>query len=136
MVFQKDELDILISEFLCNQKEYGYTESKPEWYPSILDYINDNYDQQLTLDKLAQSVNLHPNYLARRFKHVHRVTIGEFIRGVRLKKAYMLLVTEKSSLSEITYQAGFYDQPHFSNTFYSTFKARPKKLRQSFMRLI
>jgi len=123
-----NELDCLITETIFQKLDITNTNKTPSWYIQIIEKIKDDYSSSLSLSSLANSVSLHPNYLARKFKSLNGMTLGDYIRKTRLENACLELSSNKR-LTDISLETGFYDQSHFSNTFRSTFNMSPKELR-------
>lgn len=98
----------------------------------VINKVRDDYDSPISLSSLADFVSLHPNYLARKFKQLNGMTLGDYIRNTRLENACLLLNSNKR-LTDISLETGFYDQPHFSNAFRSTFNISPKELRHFYL---
>jgi len=55
------------------------------------------------------------------FSHLFHAVLGmplrEYVRTVRLERAYRLLLTTPLSLTAIAAEAGFYDLPHLDKAF-------------------
>jgi len=49
------------------------------------------------------------------------MTVKEFIRSIRLKRAAQLLLQKKMTVSEIAYEVGFKDLSHFRKCFRQEF---------------
>ncbi|MEO0841960.1 MAG: AraC family transcriptional regulator, partial [Cyanobacteria bacterium J06643_5] len=83
----------------------------------VINYINDNLDQNLSLIKLAELVNISPNHFLRVFKQSTELTPYQYVLNCRIKKAKQLLNNQKLTIAEISHKLGFYDQSSFTNTF-------------------
>ena len=127
--YQTDELDCLITEMLLTDTEEKSTGRAPGWYKQVISKIQEDHRETLSLGIIADSAGIHPNYLARKFKSISGMTIGEYIRRVRLERAISSLHS-RQSLTHIALESGFYDQAHFSNTFRSAFEISPRQLRK------
>jgi AraC-like DNA-binding protein len=46
------------------------------------------------------------------------MTVKEFIRSIRLKRAAQLLLEKKLTITEIAYEVGFRDLSHFRKSFH------------------
>ena len=125
---QDDELDCLITEILVPNQKSKLNPRISKWYSTIIEKIYDDYSQELSLSILANTVGLHPSYIARKFKLIHGSTISEFIKKVRLEKAALSICNQKK-LTEVALECGFYDQAHFSKSFASTYNINPKHLK-------
>ncbi len=134
--FQEDELDCMITEALIPINGEVFQGKKQDWYFRVLDHIHDEYDAYLSLQTLSETANIHPVYLARKFKALKGMTVGEYIRKVRAEKGFTLLTSSSIKLTEIGLQSGYYDQSHFSRSFRQTFGLNPRQWRSSLQRLI
>lgn len=130
--YQDDELDCFITESLLASCTKMRTLRIPKWYKRVISKIRDNYDSPLSLSILAELADVHPNYLARKFKQVSGLTVGEYIRMVRMEKASIALTSTKR-LTDVAFESGYYDQSHFSNAFRTTFGITPRALRYSLL---
>ena len=136
LAYQDDELDCLITEFLLCDQSKRYAAKCPSWHRNVIDQIKHQYNECISLKSLALSNHIHPNYLARKFKEIEGITIGAYIRRIRIEQSFKSILSSKNSLTNIALQSGFYDQAHFSNTFRAAFRANPKKVRNTFNKLI
>lgn len=131
-----DELSCLTTEALISDQDEIGPVKKQDWYNKVIERIREEYDTSLSLKILSETANIHPNYLARKFKQINGLTIGEYIRKIRIEKGFILLISDQSNLTEIALQAGFYDQSHFIKNCHIAFGLSPRKLRSGFKRLI
>ncbi|MGV8096411.1 MAG: two-component regulator propeller domain-containing protein [Mangrovibacterium sp.] len=78
-------------------------------------------DKYLTSDasvfKLAEDLNFSRSSLYRKIKMLTGLSINEFIRSVRIRKAIRLLEEDGLTVSEAAYQAGFNDLKYFREIF-------------------
>ena len=69
------------------------------------------------LKRIAARAGVHPAHLARAFHKKYGCTVGEYLRQLRLEQAIMDLEQTDKSISQISQDAGFYDQSHFVRCF-------------------
>jgi AraC family transcriptional regulator len=79
--------------------------------------IHARFSDNLTLNSIADSIGVHPVYLAREFRNRYNCTIGGYIRHLRIQFACRQMANSDVTLAEIASAAGFFDQSHFSRTF-------------------
>lgn len=96
-----------------------------------LELIRDRWIEGLTLSGIAEEVGVHPNHLARAFREEFGVTIGEYIRGLRLRRSAEELAGSDKPLSRIATECGFSDQSHFTRTFKKATGETPLEYRRS-----
>lgn len=80
-------------------------------------YIDLHYNENLTLKKMAEYLNLNSSYLSTLFKKELGKTVTEYITQTRIKQALLLLNSTKHSIREVANQCGFDDINYFSRIF-------------------
>lgn len=103
----------------------------PPWLRQAREMIFEHFPEALKLTQIAAEVGVHPVYLATAFRQKFGVSIGEFIRRLRVEHACAELTKGELSLSAIALQAGFVDQSHFSKTFKSYMGMTPANYRKN-----
>jgi AraC-like DNA-binding protein len=93
---------------------------------SIMDYINENLDKELSLDTLSEKFYLSKYHLLREFKKYGGYTIHQYIHKKRLIAAKTLL-REGIQVTEVCTQCGFGDYSNFIRSFKKAFGVPPKK---------
>jgi AraC family transcriptional regulator len=91
--------------------------SPPRWLQLANQLIHDRLTEPLTVSEIAQSVGSHPVYLVRAFRKHYGLTVGEYLRKLRVEFACRQLSQTDAPLSQVAAAAGFYDQSHFTRTF-------------------
>ena len=87
------------------------------WLSDVRDQLHEQTPATSSLSELAASVGVHPAHLARSFRRVHGVTVGEYARELRLEWAAGRLAAPGVSLAQVAVDAGFADQSHFTRAF-------------------
>lgn len=80
-------------------------------------YIEANYSNNLTLDRLSKEVGLSKSYLSTMFKKETGKNIVEFINDIRIKKAKQLFHQSDLRVFEIAEKVGYKDPKYFSRQF-------------------
>jgi AraC family transcriptional regulator len=104
--------------------------ARPRWLGALLDYLDDMFDQEWSLQNMAAEMGVHPVYLCRTFAEHFDCTLGEYIRKQRVLRAWQLLAIGESTLAEIASQSGFADQSHFTRAFKNHFGITPGEWRR------
>lgn len=100
----------------------------------VFDYIDNHYDEQLTLEDISEKLSLNREYFCRLFKKITGVTIFDYLNFVRVCKAEELFSTEMN-FSEISYKVGFSSLSYFNRTFKKYKQVSPsdyKKMYKNF----
>jgi AraC family transcriptional regulator len=103
----------------------------PSWLRQAREMIVDRFPETLRLTHIAGEVGVHPVYLATAFRQKFGVTIGEFVRKLRIEHACAELKSDEVSLTEVALRAGFVDQSHFSRVFKSHVGTTPARYRRT-----
>lgn len=101
----------------------------PAWLRQAREMISEHFRETLTLDRIAAHVGVHPVYLATAFRQKYGLTVGDYVRKLRIEQACADLMSRKFPLAEIALRAGFVDQSHFSKVFKSCMGTTPAKYR-------
>lgn len=80
-------------------------------------YIADHLSEAVTVDEIANVVNLSPAYCGALFIKSEDMTIHEFINTMRINRAKDLLVNDAFSIAEVSAIIGYNDVFYFSKKF-------------------
>jgi len=83
----------------------------------VIDYIDKNYQKELTLVELAELIDLSPQYLCRLFKECLNLRPFEFLARKRIQQAKLLLLEDKLNINEIATRVGYNDCSYFCAVF-------------------
>ncbi len=118
-----------ICDALSNLKEFN-AQKNPNWVDDLKELLH--YDTStLSLDYLSNELNVHPVHISRAASKHLSMSLGEYIRQHKVKKAIPLLLNSKNSLTEIAYETGFSDQSHFNRVFKSIFNINLSTYRKN-----
>ncbi len=93
-------------------------------------YIRFHYDSNISIHKLAGSLNLSTEYFSRLFKSETGMTPQNMLIKYRLEKACKLLTTTALSINEIAHCVGVHDQRYFSKLFKLKLGCSPMEFRK------
>lgn len=82
-----------------------------------VNYIEEHYTEDLTLESIAKIVFVSPGYLSTSFKQVLQKNFVDYIAEVRVGKAKELLKDFHHKIYEIAVQIGYKDEKYFSQIF-------------------
>ena len=95
----------------------------------LVNFISQNFREQLSLDILADELGVSKYYLSRIFSSKLNTNFNDYINGVRLNYATMLISTTNNSITQICSDAGFNSQRTFNRVFQETFQMTPREYR-------
>lgn len=79
--------------------------------------LRERFREPLRLDALALELGCERTALARAFRARFRVSMGEYVRGLRVTEVQRRLTRGGAPLAEIALQSGFADQSHCTRVF-------------------
>ena len=103
---------------------------QPVWMKMVSDLLHDRWNETLTLKDLAAAANIHPVTISRYFPKYFGCTLGEYVRKIRIEKSISLIKNSNSTLTEIGFECGFFDQSHFTRNFKTHTGLLPKEFQQ------
>lgn len=95
----------------------------------VLNYIKENYNQDISLNTLCELANLSKSRLINNFKKAFGYTPHQYILNTRLAMAYHKLVNSRLTIEELAYSVGFNSSPTFIEAFKKKYGAAPGKVR-------
>ncbi len=102
------------------------------WIKMLCDYMEEHFDQNITLDELALKANISKYYLLRSFTKQVGVSPYRYLQSIRIEKAKKLLEHGDSPIDAAS-KAGFADQSHFTNYFKEFIGLTPKQYQKIFI---
>jgi len=95
------------------------------------EYLYSNYNQNISLEDLAEHSCLSVNHLLRTFKQAFNLTPHQFLIQLRLKRAQLLLKSTAYPINEVVNLIGFECPSSFIRLFKTHYKITPLKYRQT-----
>lgn len=96
-------------------------------------YINQNLNENLTLESLAKLANMNKTYFSTTFKKVTGQSVWEYILNMRIELAisYLVMNKEKYNISEIAQMCGFNNATNFNKTFKKVTGKTPSEYKKT-----
>lgn len=95
----------------------------------VLEYIQRNYDQPLTLEDIAKQAHLSVSRLAHLFKEQIGITIVDYLTNVRIERAKQLLISSDLNCTQICFEVGYNNQSYFTRIFKQITGLTPRQFR-------
>ena len=105
------------------------TNSSNEVIETAKKYILKNYNEDLSLEKVAEVVYLNPNYLSEIFKYKTGESFVEYITRIRVQQAKKLLRDLEYKTYQVGQMVGYDDPSYFSKVFKKTVGISPSRYR-------
>lgn len=96
----------------------------------VLEYIDQNYMNTVSADKMAKLCNMSYSYFSRFFKASVGRSFSEYLTYVRVTEAEKRLISTGKSISQIAYETGFSNASYFITQFKRYRNMTPKKFKQ------
>lgn len=133
------KLKCLLGQLFYMLLEYKYfvidtnapAKSDVESVRKVIDYISENYKNQITLDELSALSNLSETRLSRLFRNITGMSCIDYVIEFRLSKALAMLRSSDMSVIEIAYDTGFNNISYFNRTFKKHFNQTPTEYRKN-----
>ncbi|MDF2672932.1 MAG: helix-turn-helix protein [Clostridiales bacterium] len=125
---------ILNSNFLITDSQETYpldiqNNKYNERVNKILMYIKQKYNQQISLQDVADSQYLTPEYLSKFFKIQMGITFSKYLNGFRLSQAVKELIRTENSVTKVAMNNGFPNLVAFNKSFKEEYNTTPAEYR-------
>ncbi len=95
-------------------------------------FIEQNFEDKITVDQLADMLALSRRSLERRFKRATSNTISEYIQRVKIEVAKKNLETSRKNVNEVMYDVGYSDTKAFRTIFKKITGLSPMEYRNKY----
>lgn len=122
-----DRMFALLSKMSTNAVriyESGEPIYEKAYMSSLLSYIVEHYNEKLSLTSLAEQFYISRTKLARDFQNIMKMSVGEYIIGVRMRKAQEKLL-KGMSIAETAKKCGFVSSSYFVKMFKKHYNKTP-----------
>lgn len=96
----------------------------------VLEHIHEKYNQDITVEELADISRLSSAQLRKIFYQELQVNPKEYIYTYRLKQSMEMLKYSNLTIKEISYKIGFNNDHYFHNLFKKNFNITPSEFRK------
>lgn len=122
------KLQEIVEEFINTMFNLAPTKNH-DLIKRAIRYIAKNYSSPITLEDVANHVNLNPSYFSSVFKNSTGSSFKEYLNMVRIEESKLLLANTGYSIIDIAVATGFGSQSYFSKTFKKYTGLTPKQYR-------
>ncbi|GGI56381.1 AraC family transcriptional regulator [Winogradskyella haliclonae] len=102
----------------------------------IYKYINENFQQHISLEEIAEKVSMSIPAFCRYFKKVTGKTFTKLVNEYRIVHATKLLSESQLSITDISYECGFNNFSHFNKLFNEFTGKSASKYRKELKRIV
>jgi AraC-like DNA-binding protein len=113
----------------CIDRENPHVVARRVSMQKALDYIQEHFDENITLGDLAGETNLSVSHFRHRFRQVMFMNFKEYLVLVRIQKAKQLLLTTDMSIHQVILQVGYSNEHYFYGIFKDMVHMTPSEFR-------
>ncbi len=115
--------------FAVLQRNFASGTKKAE-ISRALEYIETNYQKDLTLEEVARKVGLSRYYFSHLFKEEIGDTLVTYLNKLRINKAKQLLIENELNIAQVCYNVGYNDPNYFTKVFKEYVHMTPSEYRK------
>ncbi len=129
-LFSAGALLQLLSRFVERATpKYEFSDSRVR---SALDFINDHYKEEFSIDEVAEIACLSTDHFIRLFRAEVGISPRQYVINLRLSRAKVLFSTESMPISEVAMEVGYTDPSYFTRLFRRHTSFTPQQYRDTF----
>lgn len=111
---------------------HGMTDTIEIKINAAIDYLRENYREDISRENLSAAIDLHPDNFSRYFKKHTGKKYNEYLTELRITEAMRLLRESDESIITIAMNVGFGTLRNFNYAFFSVTGRTPSDFRKSF----
>lgn len=102
-----------------------------DFIQKVIAVVEENIaNEELSVSLLCRTIGMSQLTLNKKIKQLTNQTTNAFIRSIRLKVASQMILSQKYSISEVTYAVGFSDLRYFRECFKKEFGVLPSDYKK------
>ncbi len=107
--------------------------SKMELVTWLTQYIDQHYQKEITLQRLAEITHFSVRQITRRFKEATGMSVFDYVLSQRMNHARALLVTTDMKVTDIALEVGFNTPSYFCEQFRQVMNCTPNQYREDIL---
>lgn len=132
--FQKEETFLFLMEQLirrfCDPPQTNNSQPVNTAIQRVCDFLDENYQQQISLEMISELVGLSKYHLLRTFTREKGISPYRYLENIRINEAKKLLANGTPPV-DAALMTGFTDQSHFTNHFKSYIGLTPGRYKKA-----
>ena len=125
---------VLLSE-CSTSKRNAYLSKSPgnfSYAKRVLEYIGENYKNEISLNDMADLVGLSPAYFSKYFKNITGTSFTHYLNGIRLDYAIKDMLARNSSVTEAALENGFPNVKSFITMCKKVYGSTPAQYKKHY----
>lgn len=119
----------MVRDYCAYVRRYSLKEYSPA-VQKVMNYVNLNVAEPLTLKSLATMCFISPSYLSALFKQETGTTLIDYINTQRVNRAAQLLEQNNHTIASVAEEVGILDVNYFTKIFKKTLGVTPTRYRR------
>ncbi|WP_171011391.1 helix-turn-helix transcriptional regulator [Haloimpatiens lingqiaonensis] len=116
----------MIKGITCFINNYSL-KNKSNCIEKAVNYINNNFNEPITLGEVSNYVHLNSSYLCTLFKAEMNESFKSYLNRLRIEHSKSMLLTTNNSILDVALSVGFDNQSYFSTVFKKYTNMSPKE---------
>lgn len=125
MEHQENNENVILKEDSSSQKQSN------RFVDAAVEYIQENYVENLTLTMVAEKVGVTAAYLSTLFSQTLHCGFVDYLNKIRIERACSYLHDNQLKTYEIAYKVGFHDEKYFTKVFKKVIGVSPSQFRKN-----
>lgn len=121
--------DQMALDFVCRMRHLRKNIASSKQVAQAIDYIYVHIMDRITVNELAEAINISPTHLSRIFKQETGISVSEYIRQRKIDMAKNLLRFSDYDFADIAAMLSYSSQSHFIQHFRTQMGMTPKAYR-------
>jgi AraC family transcriptional regulator len=121
---------LTLSRLIRDRRRVSGRRVVPAWLKRVREFLHGEFRSAPALSVLAREAGVHPDYLSRVFGARFGVSIGEYVRALRVDAALAELATTDVPLARVAQRCGFSDQSHLTRLVKQRTGLTPREYRE------
>ena len=124
----KKELLRIVNDTIAKLQEHNQDvklDKKQQMATRIMEYICENYSQDISLDELSEKFRISKTYINNLLKSFYHRSFLDIVQDYRLKEAKKMILENQYKISEIAEKVGYHDISYFIRVFKKKYGVTP-----------
>ena len=122
--------DVLLTYLLIHTHQSKEKTEIPQNIRFLINYMENNYTNQMSLDYLAEFACINKYYLSREFKKYTGFSPNDYLISLRINAAKNLLLNTSLAATKIAHEVGIHDINNFATLFKKKVGMTPIQFRK------
>ncbi|GGH27213.1 hybrid sensor histidine kinase/response regulator [Sphingobacterium alkalisoli] len=119
-------------EVVLKPSDLIITDTDEKFLKNVVQVVEERMsDPDFNIDMVADGLHMSRNTFYKKFKSLTKIAPIEFVRDMRLQRAYQVLGDGRHTVAEVAYMVGFNNPKYFSTCFKDKFGVSPKEFSKS-----